>query len=135
MGANMAGSDTQEKSLSAEQRRAIDALLAGSHHAAAAKAAGCSERTLHRWKREPTFAAALRGAQDAALDETAGALVSGSRASVALLHSVVVNQSAQMSHRLRAAATLLDAALRWHELRNLSQRVQALEERTNAQTR
>ena len=123
----MADNSTQGKSLTAEQRRALDALLGGATTAKAAEKAGCSERTLHRWKTEPTFRQALQDAQDAALDETTGALVAASRASVLLLHSVVVNQSAQMSHRLRAAGTLLDATLRWHELRNLAQRIAALE--------
>ncbi len=128
----MAGSDTQGKSLTAEQRRAMDALLAGADTLTAARAAGCSERTLHRWKTEPAFRRALQDAQDAALDQTTGALVSASVASVALLRAVVEDDSAQMSHRLRAAGTLLDASLRWHELRNLAQRVAALEERAHA---
>lgn len=123
----MATNDTQGKTLTAEQRRALDALLGGADNAAAAKAAGCSERTLMRWKTEPTFRQALQDAQDAALDATTGALVAASMASVALLRAVVENDAAQMSHRLRAAGTLLDATLRWHELRNLAQRIAALE--------
>ena len=123
----MATDDTQGKSLSAEQRRALDALLGGASNAQATERAGCSERTLQRWKTEPTFRQALQDAQDAALDATTGALVAASAVSVALLRSVVCNPSAQMSHRLRAAGTLLDATLRWHELRNLAQRIAALE--------
>ena len=113
--------------MSAEQRRALDALLAGADSVTAAAAAGCSERTLHRWKTEPAFRQALQDAQDAALDATTGALVAASVASVALLRRVVEDETAQMSHRLRAAGTLLDASLRWHELRSLAQRIGALE--------
>ena len=123
----MATNDAPEKTLTAEQRRALDALLGGADNAGAAKAAGCSERTLLRWKTEPFFRQALQEAQDAALDATTGALVSASMASVALLRRVVENDDAQLSHRLRAAGTLLDASLRWHELRSISQRLAALE--------
>lgn len=128
----MASNDTQVKSLTPEQRRALDALLGGADNAGAASAAGCSERTLSRWKTEPLFRQALQDAQDAALDATTGALVSASMASVALLRRVVENDSAQLSHRLRAAGTLLDATLRWHELRCLAQRLAALEGAVNA---
>ena len=130
----MAGYDTQGKSLSAEQRRALDALLGGADTLEAARAAGCSERTLMRWKAEPTFRQALQDAQDAALDATTGALVSASMASVALLRRVVENDNAQLSHRLRAAGTLLDATLRWHELRSVAQRVAALEGATHGKS-
>jgi len=121
------------KSLSPEQRRALDALLTGATTAQAAERAGCAERTLYRWKQEPLFSTAWQDAQDAALDETAGALVAGSRDSVLLLHSVVLNQSAQMSHRLRAADTLLNGALKWHEQRTFAQRLSAVEAALDAQ--
>ncbi len=111
----------------------MDALLAGADSVTAAQAAGCSERTLHRWKTEPAFRQALQDAQDAALDQTTGALVAASVASVALLRRVVEDDGAQLSHRLRAAGTLLDASLRWHELRNLAQRIAALEGAIHAQ--
>lgn len=110
------------------QQRAVDALLAGGDVAAAAAAAGVTDRTIQRWRKEPAFLAALQMAQDAALDRTAGALVAASGAAVALLRRVVEDDAAQMSHRLRAAGTLLDATLRWHELRSISQRLAQLEQ-------
>lgn len=124
----MADSDTTGF-LSPERRRFIDTLLASGDVDQAAAAAGVSPRTGHRWRNEPAVRAALVAAQDAALDQTTGALVAGSLASVALLRRVVDDDLAQLSHRLRAAATLLDATLRWHELRNLAQRVTVLEQR------
>ena len=125
----MAENGNGEKVLAPEKMRALFALLATGDVAEAAKASGASERTVARWRTEPAFASALKAAQDAALDGTAAQLVSASAAAVKLLKDTVENQAAQLSHRLRAAATLLDATLRWHELRSLSQRVAALEQR------
>ena len=125
----MEQTDTGVKSkvLSPEQRRALDTYLATGDITQAARAGDCSERTFKRWKSEPTFAAAMQGAQDTALDETAGLLVAASVSAVSLLRRVVEDDGEKMAHRLRAAGTLLDASLRWHELRSLSQRIQALE--------
>ena len=125
----MADSDSTEKVLSPEKMRALFALLATGDVADASKASGASERTVARWRNEPAFMAALRSAQDAMLDATAAQLVSASSASVKLLKDTVENESAQLSHRLRAAATLLDSALRWVEMRSLTSRVAALEAR------
>ena len=120
-------SAVKTKVLSPEQRRALDTFLATGDVDQAAAAGDCSVRTFRRWKTDATFASAMRDAQDAALDETAGLLVSASVASVALLRRVVEDKGEKMAHRLRAAGTLLDASLRWAELRNLAQRVAALE--------
>lgn len=124
----MADSDKADF-LAPEKRRFVDALLATGDVDQAAAAAGCSPRTGHRWRQDPAVRAALQAAQEAQLDATTGALVAASAASVALLREVVDDTKLQLSHRLRAAATLLDATLRWHELRSLSQRVAALEQR------
>jgi hypothetical protein len=124
---NVSQDATTEKLLAAEQRRAIDTLLATGDVNAAAAAAGCHVRTLQRWRQEPAFAAALQAAQDAQLDATAAVLAGATVEAVALLRRVVGNDAAQLSHRLRAAGTLLDASLRWHELRSLTQRIAALE--------
>ena len=105
----------------------MDTYLATGDITQAARAGDCSERTIKRWKSEPVFRQALQAAQDGALDETAGLLVSASVASVALLRRVVEDENEKMAHRLRAAGTLLDASLRWHELRSLAQRIAALE--------
>jgi hypothetical protein len=123
----MSETATTEKVLPPDQRRAIDTLLATGDINAAATAAGCHVRTVQRWRTEPAFAAALQVAQDAQLDATAAVLAGATVEAVALLRRVVGNDDAQLSHRLRAAGTLLDASLRWHELRSLAQRLAALE--------
>ena len=116
--------------LSGKQRAAIDALLAHGDQTQAARAAGVADRTLRRWMHEPDFAATLTAAQDTVLDVVTADLVRAAGGAVALLTATVGNTDAALGLRLQAARTLLDAALRWRELRGIEQRLQALESAT-----
>lgn len=118
---------TDNALLSVKQRTAVDALLAHGDQRQAARAAGVSDRTLRRWLHEPDFAAAVTDAQDAALDAVTADLVRAAGGAVALLAATVDNEDAALGLRLQAARTLLDAALRWRELRGIEQRLAALE--------
>ena len=120
--------------LSAQQRAAIDALLAHGDQTKAAKVAGVNERTLRRWMHVPAFVAALTAAQDATLDQVTNDLVKAAASAVALLAGTVDNTDAALGLRLQAARTLLDAALRWRELRGIERRLEALEQTLNEQT-
>lgn len=123
----MAGNNSN--GLGPEKRKAIDVLLATGSQADAAEAAGCHERTLRRWlATDPAFMAALYEAQGQALDSVTAALVYTSRGAVELLRQTIDNPDAKLALRMKAAQVVLDACLRWHELRSLTQRVEALEE-------
>lgn len=67
--------DTLERfsALSAKQRRAIVALLAGKSHRGAAEAAGVGQATITRWKANEDF----RAVREAMQDESAKAQLSG----------------------------------------------------------
>lgn len=119
---------TENTLLSVKQRAAVDALLAHGDQTQAARAAGVNQRTLRRWMHEPDFAAALTQAQDTVLDKVTADLVRAAGGAVALLADTVDNTDAALGLRLQAARTLLDAALRWRELRSIEQRLQALED-------
>lgn len=114
--------------LSAQQRRALDVLLAGGDKHAAAQAARVNPRTLRKWMRDPAFLAALTSAQDATLDAVTNDLVRAAGGAVALLAATIDNTDAALALRLQAARTLLDAALRWRELRGIERRLEALED-------
>lgn len=114
--------------LSAQQRRALDVLLAGGDKPTAAQAAKVNPRTLRKWMRDPAFLAALTSAQDATLDAVTNDLVRAAGGAVALLAGTVHNPDAALALRLQAARTLLDAALRWRELRGIERRLEALEQ-------
>lgn len=113
--------------LTPDRRRAIDCLLATGDQQQAAAAAGVTDRTIRRWVLEPAFAAALQTAQDQQLDRVTGDLVRAAGGAVALLEATINNTDAALGLRLQAARTLLDAALRWRELRAIEQRLAALE--------
>lgn len=114
--------------LSAQQRKALDVLLAGGDKPLAAQAARVNPRTLRKWMHDPAFLAALTAAQDATLDAVTDSLVRAASGAVALLDQTRGNEDAPLTLRLQAARTLLDAALRWRELRGIERRLDALEQ-------
>lgn len=117
--------------ISAKQQLALDVLLASGDRGRAAQVAGVNDRTLRKWMHEPAFLAALTTAQDATLDQVTADLVTAAGGAVALLASTVDNKDAALGLRLQAARTLLDAALRWRELRGIERRLDALEQALN----
>ena len=123
----MAGSNGN--GIGPEKRKALDVLLATGNVTDAAEAAGVHDRTLRRWlATDPAFMAALYEAQGQALDSVTAALVYTSRGAVELLRQTIDNPDAKLALRMKAAQLVLDACLRWHELRSLTQRVESLEE-------
>jgi transposase-like protein len=123
---------TEKALITVKQQAALDSLLADGDQVKAARAAGVNDRTLRRWMHDPAFAAALQQAQDATLDAVTSDLVRAAGGAVALLRETVDNADAALGLRLQAARTLLDAALRWRELRGIERRLDALEQAINA---
>ena len=113
--------------LTPDRRRALDILLCGGDHAAAADAAGVTARTVRRWVNEPAFTDALKTAQDSQLDNTVAELVRASASAADLLRKIVSDPDAKTALRLRAAEVLLSACLRWKELRDVEKRLTQLE--------
>lgn len=117
--------------LSPKQQLAIDVLLASGDRARAAQAAGVNERTLRKWMHEPAFLSALQTSQDATLDRVTADLVQAAGGAVALLVAFVYDEEVAPSLRLQASRALLDTTLRWHELRGIERRIEALEQALN----
>ncbi|MEZ4870416.1 MAG: hypothetical protein R3C14_54305 [Caldilineaceae bacterium] len=120
-----------EKSLTVKQMACVRELMLTPNIADAAKAAGVGERTLYRWLDDAEFKAALTEAQDAALDAAARRLVAMTEQATAVISEVLADADEKTSARLRAAQIVLDNVLRLVELRDLAQRVAALEEGAN----
>jgi transposase-like protein len=113
--------------LSAKQRRAVQALLTTGEVTAAAKEAGVSRETLHRWLRQPAFADAVREAEARALDDLSRLLVRLGRTAAATLAKAMNDPAAPYATRVRAADASLSRLLQLRELATLEGRVRALE--------
>jgi hypothetical protein len=96
-----------------KQEALIAALLTEPTCTAAAEKAGVGERTLYRWMQLPEFRAAYDRARQEPLKSTISHLQLGTRpASEVLLH--IALHGRRESDCLRAAATILDFAMREH---------------------
>ena len=111
--------------LSRKAEAAIAALLNQGTLVTAAATAGVSVRTLKRWLREPTFAAAYREARGEALVHAVGLMQGVAVEAVDRLRANLTcgNPSVEVS----ASRALLDLVLRAGELLDLTDRIYALE--------
>ena len=114
-------------SLSANQRKAIIALLNASTVREAAEAAGLGERTLARYLSSDKFRAELCKRQDEALAAATAALSGLTGAAVGVLADVMNDPNASHSARVRAALGILSERRKVAELDDLVERVAALE--------
>jgi hypothetical protein len=87
----------------------IAALIAHPTVKAAAKAAGIAEITLHRWLKEPGFAADYQAARARVLETAAEQLRAGTLAAVDVLREIAANKRAPSSSRVQAARSFLEA--------------------------
>ena len=112
-----------------KKRRAVEALLTEPDVTQAAKAAGVSRNTLHRWMKEPDFMVAVANAEADALTGMSRALVKLGDQAVAVLRDAMNDPETPVSTRLRAADTVFSRLLQLRELVNVEKRVTELEER------
>jgi hypothetical protein len=113
--------------LSPKQRKAVEALLATGEVTAAAREAKINRVTLYRWLKDPTFLAAVREAESAALDELSRLLVRLGRTAVATIAKAMSDPATPPATKVRAADVALNRLLQLRELAQLEARVQALE--------
>src|SRR5262245_35344496 len=111
--------------IGARQTVAITALLEGQSQAQAAARAKVSEMTLHRWRRDADFAAAYSAALRRVFDDGIDKLQAITRKAVRTLEKCL--SAKRDGDKVRAALGLLAHALRAAELRDLQDRVAALE--------
>lgn len=125
----MANNGNENEALTWRQRRAIASLLTEKDIKAAARAAQVGHRTLCRWLTESTFRQALSTAEGDAIDGATRRLVGLADSAVDTLGDLLDSKDASETVRLRAAQSIIDNLLKLRELRNLEQRIAALEER------
>jgi hypothetical protein len=129
----MAENGTPERGLTPTQHRVIAALLSARDVRSAAKAAHVAERTLYRWLAEdPAFVQELRQAEGAAIDETTRRLIAlQAKALDALEGALDTTGPLDATVRVRAALGLGGMLLKLVELRDIEERLRALEEAAN----
>lgn len=120
--------------LTPKQQRAVRALLEQKSVGDAAKSIGVGERTLFRWLTDPAFKLALSAAESDLLDAATRRLLSLQDAAIGTFESLLADGSeASDTVRLRAASAVLDHLLKLRELRDIEQRLTALEQTIAAQ--
>jgi hypothetical protein len=116
--------------LGRKQEAAIAALLTAGTLAAAAQSSGVSEATLWRWQQQPDFAALYKQAKTALLEAVTAKLRKQAGSAVDTLAELAGNTDNPAGARVSASRTIVELALRAHELEDLTERLTALEEAT-----
>ena len=103
------------------------ALLAHPTVRDAARAANVAEGTLWRYLSDPTFAAHYQEARRQATEHLIARLTADSTKAAKVLIDVAEDAAAPASARVSAARVIIEQALRGAELRDLVERLQAVE--------
>lgn len=117
-----------EQSLTKGQQRAVQALAAGKGMADAARSARVKQSDLLAWLSLPEFRQALTGAEGDLLDTSTRRLLNLQSLAVSEVAGILADRSASHEVRLRAAGQVIDTMLRLREMRDIEQRLQALEQ-------
>ena len=123
----MARNGTNPAQLSAQQQQAIRALLTTKNVAEAAKKTRVSLRTLWRWLGDPMFRVHLASAEADMLDAGTRRLLQLQDEAIETVQAIMQDRELGANVRLRAAQTGVDTLLKLRELRNIEQRLVALE--------
>ena len=113
--------------LTTRQQRTIAALLAAKDVRAAAQQAKVPERTLYTWMGEPAFRAALYEAEGHLIDAAVRRLLHYQDAALTVILTIMADKQNHAGVRLRAAQTVLEQLLKLRELRDIEERLSALE--------
>jgi len=123
----------QRKATNKNYPRTVKALLEHSTIQAAADSIGLNRATIYRYLEDPDFIALLRTAEGQSIDTTTRGLVRLAGKALAALGSVLADpeQPGATNKRL-AASAILGHLLKIRELRNIEERLTALEAVVNA---
>ena len=118
--------------LTAKQRKLVAAMLTEPTILDAARVAGVSERTAHRYLDDPGVKRAIQTALDTVLGEAMRKVVHGMGAAVGTLEILHQDKDMPPAVRVSAARAILAAGPSLREATELTDRVSALEECTGA---
>ncbi len=123
----MAAFDRSHKDLSPDQFRAIAALVSTGSFTKAAVSVGVSERTLRRWMEQATFKERLILSENELISSSVRRLGALVEQALDVLENVMADVDTSSIHKTRAAALVLDSALRWRNQLTIEDRVTSLE--------
>ena len=108
---------------------AISALIANPHIKQAAAECGVAEKTLHRWLKEPEFAAQLAEAQREVSRRVTRGVIARAERAAEVLDEVMSDKETMPNARVSAAKCLLDTAFKAIETEDILTRLDELERR------
>lgn len=114
--------------LTANQRRALAALLASKSRAEASRRCGLGLRTLQDYEKIPEFAEALEKGRREALADAAHRIAAGYSETVDTLQEIVQNPATPDASRVAAARVLLEYGIKYAEMTDINRRLDKLEE-------
>jgi hypothetical protein len=110
---------------------AVLALAAGESVASAARKAGVTERTVHRWLEADPFRREVAQARADMFGRALGSLAEGAASGALMLRQLCLKAKSE-SVKLGAARALLELGPRMRDSVEMEERVRALEERLEA---
>ena len=113
--------------LTTKQRAAVEALVTFGEIGLAADAVGVDRATVRRWRSSPKFAAALKAAEAAALDDLSRRLTGLAASALDVLTDMLADDQLAPALRLRAADIAIARMLQVRELVEVEERLAALE--------
>lgn len=121
--------------LTANQHKALTALLSKDTVPAAAKACRLSQATLFRFLADPVFKAQYRRARSEIVEHAVVQLQRDCATATKTLRAVCESTDAPASARVAAARAILDGAVKAVELQDLTARMEELEKTIEANKR
>jgi len=119
----------EPKPLTGKQTKALEALLDGANIQDAASAAGVNRKTVARWLQEPAYWKLYQVNSRRGLELAARRLTGKLDMAVDMVSSVMEDDEAPPSVRLRAAQQVIEGSLKLLEVSDFAERLAALEER------
>ncbi len=126
-GSDEIGQNSSESKLTDRQAKFLPTLLASSTYTAACEAGGITRDTLYHWLKDPAFKAELDRQRDELVAQGFALLSQNINKAVETLVGLLDGSDGRLK-RL-AAKDILDQHLRFRELAELTQRIEAIEER------
>ena len=116
-------------SLTRLQEKAIEGLLATDTRAKAAEYAGCSERSIYKWLRDPLFNSALLERENTLRREVGRRLAMDAKKALETIKKIMTDSHKEPGLRVRAADLWLKYMINTQDQTDLERRVSDLEAR------